>query len=152
MTMNEAMYDGLTRMAGACSSTRKIDHERVRWYLEALEGDEIQPADVEGASRWFTRDGDGTFPAGPVFRKRCQIERDRRISRQKAAVYESKRLAARDDPFSDDADEWVSQEEARKIIAAALARLDAKFKDNPLTRKDKTRRQLDREVKELQRA
>lgn len=150
MTMQEAMFDGLSLMVDVLGARRKVDEKLVRSFLYVIQGDEIEPEDVEAACRYFTRDGEGSFPPGPAFRRRCQVERGRRETARKNAIYESRMLAMQDEFSDEHEEEFVSPEEARKIIADAIAKMERKWKsDNPLTRKGKSRRDLDAEVRAM---
>lgn len=146
MTMNEAMLDGLSLMADVLGARRKVDDKLVKGYLFVIQEDGLKPEDVELACQWFTRDGEGTFPPGPTFRRQCIREKSRREFRQANAIYQSK-LDAMDDPFSEESEDMVTKEEAHAHIAAVLAKLEVKWKnDNPLTRKPKTAKDIQRDI------
>lgn len=150
MTMLEAMTDGLNLMHDVLGARRKVDERMVGGYLDVIQDDGLKPEDVELACRWFSKDGDGNFPTGPVFRRRCQVERSRREARVRDAIYQS-RLEAMDDPFADESD-TLTQEQARALLKEALTRLDGKYKDNPLTRRPKTSKEVREDIRRMRAA
>lgn len=131
MTMSEAMMDGLTLMSDVLGGSRKkVDEKLVKAYLFVVVEDGLLPADIEAAARHFSRDGEGMFPAGPVFRKECLRQKYNREVREERLRYEAK-TAYKDDLYADEHDPIATKAETRAAINAVLERLARK--PNPLT-------------------
>jgi len=136
MTMAEAMMDGLTLMSDVLGGSRKkVDEKLVKAYLFVVGEDELLPMDIESAARYFSRDGEGMFPAGPVFRKECLRQKYKRERYEAGLKYEAK-MAYKDDLYADEHDPIPNKEEAHRIIQGVIQKLTRKF--NPLTDRKRT--------------
>ena len=132
MMMLDAISDGLSLLKDVFGYQRKLDDHFVKSFMFVIQDLDCNPYDVEKACQRMAREGGERFPTGPVFRRFCGDEKYRRQKREEAMAYQQKQA----DPLADD-DEWVSQAEAKKIVAAALARMSGKQKAWPGEEKPK---------------
>ena len=145
--LRASVTEALSVMARGLKSVRKtIDADMVEAYMIALERDDLEPLDVREAARSFLRDSDGSFPASSQFRNQCLRAKRSRVDGDWS---NARQTVIEEDPMADD-DEWIPTSEAKAIINAALNRMAAKFKDNPLTRAE--RRDVKREIARMKSA